>query len=106
MNVWTFDKYKEKKKELDDNFNILMGRVTEYIYYDENFRKKYRLDVYDDLFEVIDLIENDLRKKYYLKIKISDFKIFDIELKKIEFDNIIRFCENPEMYKSSTKYNL
>lgn len=92
------------KVRLEDKKNNILKLINEYIEINkEYFQKKYSLYSHIKIFKFD--VDNDTNKPYFY-ISISnyahDFKI----LKYDDFEGILKFMEDPDLYRNKIKYNI
>ena len=106
--IASFEDYNKMKKEL-------IRLVDDYIRFNDDFREKYVVaydynfhGCYDFSFDEKGTDEKYFRIFYYYNDKFYDKTIRDIftSIPKKEYEELKKFMENPELYKSVKKYNL
>ena len=119
-NDWTtekFEKIDNLKKELKAEEESLYPLLVEYIqlnpYLIEEVRGNPGLSIEDIEFKDIYIVEYFFSKGSTIKLQIlfndctgDDDDNYNMHLTKNEFDDLLLFLKNPEVYSTVKKYNL
>ena len=108
--IVSFEEFNRKVKDFVDYKKKLLSVIDDFMLWNDDLRKKYKIDNYIESFD-FDVREND-EKRYlilqYIHSGFNDIHKYQRQtaFSKKEYEELRKFMENPELYKSVKKYNL
>lgn len=104
--IVSFEEYKKKEKELSEYKNTILKLIDEFIQSDDEFRKNYYNRIGDYRYAT-DFYEDKLRDRGHRIYYISRFgNTDDFVLTHKEYQRLLKFMEDPDLYRNAKKYNL
>ena len=102
-----FEEYKQEEKKLSDFKKSICKTIDDFINYDTDFQKNHDLKGYKYSFEFYFDSRHDKTfvVQYYKKGEYSGYQQ-EVHFTFREYNNLLKFMEDPELYKNAKNYNL
>lgn len=106
MTVYSFGEYYSKKYQLENYYSNMMRVVDDYVNNDEKFRKTHKFNSYFSI-ESNDIYKNSFKGGgYKISFTLKNYQKGTISITDEEYNDIVEYMKDTELYNSSKKFNL
>lgn len=105
MEVYSFGEYYSMKYRLDRYYDNMMKVVDDYVNTNDEFRKNHN---YINIIIKSDSIYKNSFKGggYKIDFKLKNYQKGTLSITDEEYDDIVEYMKDTELYKSTKKFNL
>jgi len=108
MTVYSFGEYYSKKIQLDRYYDNMMRVVDDYVNTNDEFRKNHGFQNSPDFIIKSDSIYKSSLKPggYKISFALKNYQKGTISITDEEYNDIVEYMKDTELYKSTKKFNL
>jgi len=104
MKIYSFDEYYHMKLQADIYYTNMMKVFYDYITTNDEFIKKHGPI---SITRVEDISKNNFRSGgYIINYRAKDYSVRKINITDEEYNDMIKYMKDPELYDSVKKFNL
>ena len=108
MKVYSFDEYYSMKNQLDRYLDNMMRVVDDYVNTNEEFRKNHGFQNSPSFIITSDSIYKNSFKGggYKIDFKLKNYQNGTMNITDEEYNDLVEYMKDTELYKSTKKFNL